>query len=98
MKKNNEDFVKELAIKNPDITSLEEYISSQKKIKFKCNKCGNIWYAIPNNILRGRGCPRCSNHKRRTSKEFLEELKNINPNITLLDDFKNSSTKILFYG
>jgi len=37
-----------------------EYINTHKKLKWKCNIDGHIWYAIPNNIKRGSWCPLCA--------------------------------------
>ena len=42
---------------------LIEYVDGYKnlsvKCKFKCTECGYIWEAVPNNIIRGHGCPIC---------------------------------------
>ena len=42
------------------ITPLDDYMGLSKKIRFKCDKCGNVWSAVPSSILRGSGCPRCN--------------------------------------
>lgn len=31
-----------------------------KKIKIKCNRCGNVFYQTPDSHIRGCGCPKCS--------------------------------------
>lgn len=55
-----EDFMEKLHdIHGDDIVPLEEYKAHSIKIKFQCNKCGHIWEAKPNNILNGKGCPKC---------------------------------------
>lgn len=36
---------------------LEEYKGSQVKVKFKHNKCGNIFCTKPNSLTQGHGCP-----------------------------------------
>ena len=55
-----EDFMEKLYdIHGDDIVPLEEHKAHSIKIKFQCNKCGHIWVAKPNNILNGKGCPKC---------------------------------------
>lgn len=35
----------------------------------ECSSCGEIWSALPNNLIRGTGCPACSKNKKRTRLE-----------------------------
>lgn len=57
IKKSTEDYKKQLP---DDIILLGKYINAHTKIKHK-HSCGFEWKSKPNNILRGRGCPRCNN-------------------------------------
>ena len=59
-KKTSEYFKNELKIVNPDVICIGEYYNSKTKIKVKCLKCGHIWEALPSNLLRGSGCPKCN--------------------------------------
>lgn len=60
----NEEFLNKLQEKNIKYKPLDEYINSQTKIRWQCDKYENhIWSAIPNNILNGHGCPYCTNEK-----------------------------------
>lgn len=98
-RKTHEEFINELNIKNPNIEVLGKYINAHIKIKCKCKICGCIWDSIPNNLLRDRGCPecgkvKCSKSRTRTHEQFVNELKNINPNITPLEKYKNVKVKI----
>lgn len=45
---------------NPHIEILEEIKNNYKKVLCRCKICGHEWSAIPNNLKRGRGCPRCA--------------------------------------
>ena len=38
-----ENFILRLKEYNPDIEYYSNYIDSDKKVKLKCNKCGNIF-------------------------------------------------------
>lgn len=37
------------------------YVSAGKKVEFECS-AGHSWSAIPDNILRGKGCPSCAEY------------------------------------
>ena len=57
-------FEKELKAINPTITIVGNYTVSTQKVKCSCNTCGNIWEALPGNLLKGKGCPTCARLKR----------------------------------
>ena len=46
-------------IHGEDYEYLSTYAGSFVKAKIKCNKCGEVFYQIPNSHWRGRGCPVC---------------------------------------
>lgn len=50
-------------INHPNLQSnviiLGEYHKHNEKIKCQCKKCGGIWYATPNHLKSGEGCPKC---------------------------------------
>lgn len=58
---------------------LENYKGTDKKILHKHSKCGYEWLVIPNNLLRGSNCPKCS--KKPYSKMAIKWLESINANI-----------------
>ena len=58
--KTTEEFINELKEINNDIEILGEYIDTNTKIKCKCKIDNHIWYALPNNLLNGTGCPKCT--------------------------------------
>lgn len=94
-RKTHEQFISELAIANPDIEVLEKYKGARTPILVKCKIDGHEWYATPDNLLRGKRCPKCTGHVRRTHDEFVSEITAINPNIEIIGKFINTSTKIL---
>ena len=59
-RKSHDKFINELYEKNKDIEIIGTYINSKTKIKCRCKLCGNIWEAIPNNLLHNSGCPVCN--------------------------------------
>ena len=48
------------------------YVDMKTKCKWKCNRCGYVWEAIPDNVLNGTGCPICV--KSSLEKPILEAL------------------------
>lgn len=90
----HKDFIEEMNDINPNIEILSEYIRSDIKIKCKCKLDGYEWEARPFDLLRKHGCPNCKGVKRKNTKMFIEEMGKLNPNITILGEYKNNKTKI----
>ena len=91
LKKSNEQFIEELAQKNPNIYPIEKYKNAHEKIRFRCRICGNEWAALPLNILRGRDCPKCA-HKRRIQRMTETKRKQQQERLQQTDDDKNCKT------
>ena len=89
------DYISRVNVINPDIVVLEKYIGLQTKILHKCKIDGYEWMALPNNILHGAQCPRCSNRERYTTKSFKDKLSLINDDIIILGEYVGCKTKIL---
>ena len=60
--KEDNTFQSELYSINSNIIPMSKYKNNYTKIKCKCNICNNIWYATPNRLLSGTGCPKCANN------------------------------------
>lgn len=90
-----DDFRAKLEKINPNVSPLDCYEGSKKKIHFKCNICDNIWEQTPNTILNGHGCPVCaSNRKRITKQEFEIKLKDTS--YVLISEFTKASDVMKF--
>ena len=61
IKRTHEQFVEEMKCINPNIIILSHFENTNKKVKCKCLIDGYIWEALPLNLLKGVGCPLCSN-------------------------------------
>ncbi len=57
--KTHEQFVVEVAIKNPNIEVIGEYINANTNIMHRCTVCGHEWMIRPSHALHGLGCPSC---------------------------------------
>ena len=101
-KKTHDEYVKELAEKNPNVEVVGIYCGANIKIPHRCKKCGNVWSTLPSTVLRGKGCPSCAKEVRRrkhtkTTSEYIKELKNITSDIVLVDEYKNCKTPVTHY-
>lgn len=98
--KTHEKYVNELAIVNSNIEVIDEYIGGHIPILHKCKIDGNEWMATPSSILNGRKCPECSRKSRiklltKTHEQYVDELKQIFPQINVLGKYNRGKVKIL---
>ncbi len=40
---------------------LDRYVNDYTKLRHECSE-GHVWDAVPGNIIRGHGCPKCANY------------------------------------
>lgn len=81
-----------LLIQNRNIFKLDEYINSYTKIRWKCKVCNYIWLGIPNHVMRGSGCPKCTKHAPITNEDVDKNL--MGRNIERIDDVNGVNNKI----
>lgn len=76
--KSTDEFKEQLKKVHGDTYILDkvEYINATTKVCMVCKKHGEF-YALPNNILRGQGCPNCYKHKGEERVERFLKNKNI---------------------
>lgn len=92
-------FIDELHKVNPNIIVLGDYINNRTKILCRCKKCQHEWETRPYDLLNGHGCAICarkrvSQNQTKTTQEFITKLKQINPNIEVLEDYIKAQTEI----
>ena len=97
-RKTHEEFIRDFYEKNKNAENIEilgEYKGNKIKIKCKCKIDGYEWETIPQNLLKGTGCPKCvGNIRNKTTEYFINELKEINSDIIVLGEYKGSNKKI----
>lgn len=101
-RKTHEEYVDELAIKNPNIEVIGQYINTNIPILHKCLIHGTEWMAQPTNVLYGKKCPDCANEGRRKNnsmshEEYVRQLSIKNPTIEVIEKYINAKTKILHH-
>ena len=97
--KTQDEYVKEVALKNPNIEVVGKYVDARTKILHKCLKHNVVWDVLPNNILKGCGCFEClkekiANKNSNNHSEYVIKLSSVNPNLVTLDKYINTETKI----
>ena len=93
-KKTLQEFINQMKTINPNIEIIGEYINSVTAIDYICKKDGYTGSSCPSLLLRGHGCPKCYGNVKKTTNEFIEEMKNINPSISIIGQYVNNKTKI----
>lgn len=99
----HEFMVKLNKVQGTKITTEDKYMGYSTKMAFHCEVCNTTWQALPSNILKGSGCPRCkaikiSNLKVKSQEQFLSELEQVHGGtIRAKSKYKNSDTKIQLY-
>lgn len=93
--KTHNEYINMVAESNPTIEVLGVYINNHTNILHRCKIDNYKWMAKPANILTGYGCPKCSGCIKKTHEDYVDELKEINPNIEVIGIYINSKTPIL---
>lgn len=98
-RKTQETFIKEMKEKLPHIEVLENYITAKTKIKFKCTIHNCEWTSTPDTTLKSCGCKECAIEsikfkQRKTNEQFIQEMKEINPLIEILEKYENEKTNL----
>ena len=98
-KRTHKEYIEEVAMVNPNLIVLEEYVDSRTPILHKCKIDGHQWKPIPCGILRGSGCPVCRNRKLReqrvkTQEQYEQEVAQIHPFIKVIGVYINTETTV----
>lgn len=85
---------------NPNVKVTGEYHSTKAKIECECGNCGNQWLDYPEQLLRGKECPKCTKEKKRaalraTHEHFLQKMKKQgDPNVEVLATYVDVYTPL----
>lgn len=99
-KKAHEEYVAELAIKNPTVEVVGRYVDAKTKIEHHCLIHDIYWDIKPSDALRGSGCELCRREKlrnchKKNTEQYIEEIQKINPSIVPKESYIDSHTPIL---
>jgi len=88
------DFKKEIAEIHPNIEVIEAIKSGADKVLCRCNKDGYEWRTRPYDLVKGHGCHMCNGVPRYTDETFKRKMKEINPMIDILGEYKRAHSKL----
>lgn len=90
----------------PNLEILEHYVTANAKMKFRCKRCGNVFYRQPSNMMYDcnrtkYGCPKCNISDRVAGQtisldEALNRIHNRFPNIEYISGYKNYHDSAVF--
>ena len=86
------DYLISFSERHPTVELLTEYIGCSKPITCYCVVCNHTWVTTPINEKDYTGCPHCNRvqgniNKRKSHDVFVEEIKNILPNIQIMSEY-----------
>lgn len=90
-----EEYKKRVQVINPSIEILSDYyVNTTTPLRHKCMICNFIWDAMPCNILSEHGCPNCANNIKKSFKEVVEEIEDINPDVIVIGPYISSNSPL----
>lgn len=99
LRRTNDEYIAHCLTVN--ITPIEEYKGVEESILHQCNVCSYTWKAAPGNVIHSQsGCPPCAiiyvrDIRRMSPAVYKERLFEFCPNLEVLEDYVDYSTKIL---
>ena len=102
VRKTHEEYVSELAIKNPNVEVVGVYVDSKTKILHHCLKHGINWHISPLKALSGNGCEKCrveklAKNRTLTHESYIEKLLIKNPTVKAVEKYIGAKSKILHH-
>lgn len=86
-------FIEKIKTVTDDVEIIGDYKSIFEKIKVRYKSCGHECCQIPHDLLQGTSCTICSG-KSITTDIFMEDVKKINPHVTIVSDYTKMKDKI----
>lgn len=98
-KKTHEEYVEELAIKNPTVEVSEQYVNMNTPILHHCLTHDVFWKTTPGRALQGVGCEECRIERFRqvrckTHEQYVKEVEIANPDIIVIGQYIDARTPI----
>ena len=93
-------FILKLKENRPHIEYMGGFIGMKNKVTVKCTICGNIYEALPSNLIKPItgsriGCAKCLQTQGKTHEEFIQEMNLKNPDILIISQYKGFFESVL---
>lgn len=97
----DDEFKRRVKLLNPAIKILGSYTRQKDPVLCICKKCGYKWNGIPSNLMQGEGCRKCaidrnSKAQRKTTEDYIREMKEKNDTLVIKSDYVNAKTLIKY--
>lgn len=99
-RRTHEEYVEELSKINPFNEVIAKFINIDTPILHHCLIHNKYWKQSPYNALMGYGCSECGSEKiknklKKTHEEYVNQVKEKNPDIQVVGTYVNSNTAII---
>ena len=71
-----------------------KYVNATTKVMHKCKIDGYEWTTKPTVILSGCGCPKCSGYAMKDHAKYVNEVKEINPDLEVVGSYMGARIPI----
>lgn len=85
--------MQEIAEKNGGVCLSENYVNVKTKLKWRCHN-NHIWDAVPESVLNGHWCDKCSREKVKLTILDMQKLASDKGGLCLSDSYVNTNTKL----
>lgn len=92
----HEEFLKrsKIALDFVEIISDNKYETKKTIFRCKCKKCKHEYEVKADSLMDGHGCRKCAKTYVPTNEEFIDNIKEINPNIKILGKYQKAKIPI----
>lgn len=95
IKRTREEFCMEVEKINPNMVIGDDYIDGKHKVTTTCKICGYSRKVVGNNFLNKKcECPKCNGNIKLTDEEFKENVRKLNPNITVKTSYNGADKRV----
>lgn len=98
--KKHEQYVIDLAQKNPNVEVIGEYTNSKTPLLHRCKIHNIFWSPRPHNVLNGKGCPECLSERisaslKNDTEWYVNRLNEISSTFMPIEEYLGYGTPIL---
>lgn len=93
-RRTHEDFLAFMQEKHPTLKLLGKYTINRQRIETECLVCGYVWMAYPTGLHTGYGCPKCGGRMKKSHEQYVVEMAEKHPTITVLGTYDGNKSKV----
>lgn len=95
LKMTTDEFKEKIKVEtNDEYSVLSEYLGQHKYIKMKHNLCNYEYNVFPINFLKGNRCPNCFGSTKKTTEEFRDDVRKLDPNYDVIGEYSGANNDV----